>query len=88
MTPKNQRGTFTLAIFRMLNFDDFIMHSNSKLEHGSARNSIVEKLAFLGAKGPLLVGHFFDAGNFLYSSEESLLASLRKPVKFLNSHNR
>ena len=57
MTPKNQRGTLTLENFRMLNFDDFMSYSSyttkiyMKNMDGSARNSIVEKLAFLGSKG-------------------------------------
>ena len=54
MTPKNQ---ITLEIFRMLKFDDFIMYSSYttkmfiKNMGRSARNSVVEKLAFLGSKG-------------------------------------
>ena len=65
MSPKNQRGTLTLENFRMLNFD-FISNSSytnniyMKNMRGSARNTIVEKLALLGSKGPPLGGHFFD----------------------------
>ena len=70
MTPKNQRGTLTLEIFRMLNFDDFISNSSyttkiyMKNMGGSARNSKVAKLAFLGSQGPPLGCQFFDGRNF------------------------
>ena len=70
MTPKNQRGTLTLAIFRMLNFDDFISYSSytkiyMKNMGGSARNSIDEKLPILGSKGPHPLGvSFFRWLNF------------------------
>ena len=65
MDHKNQRGRswpLPSAIFRMLNFDDFISYYSyttktySKNMGGSARNSIVEKLAFLGSSDPPLGG--------------------------------
>ena len=68
---KTKGGTLTLEIFRVLNFDDFISYSSYTIKiymknmGGSARNSIVEKLAFLGSKGPPLGCHFFDGWNFL-----------------------
>ena len=72
MAPKNPRGTLTLEFFRMLKFDDFITYSSYTTKiyitsmASSARNSIVEKLAFLGSKGPLWGGgHFFDGWSFL-----------------------
>ena len=58
MAPKNPRGTLTLEFFRMLKFDDFIKYSSwttkiyMKNMGSSARNTIVEKLAILGSKGP------------------------------------
>ena len=60
MAPKNPRGTLTLEFYRMLKFDDFIMYSSYTTKiymtriATSARNSIVEKLSFLGSKGPPL----------------------------------
>ena len=60
MAPKNPRGDPYPRIFRMLKFDDFIMYSSYTTKiyitsiASSARNSIVEKLAFLGSKGPPL----------------------------------
>ena len=71
MTPKKQRGTHTLEIFRMLIFDDFIIYSSYTTKiyikniGGSARISIVEKLAFWRSNGPPLGGHFFDVRIFL-----------------------
>ena len=70
MTPKNQSGDPYLYIFRMLIFNDFIMYSSCttkiymKNMGGSARNSIVEKLAFLESKGPRW-GVIFHVYNFL-----------------------
>ena len=57
---KTPGGTLTLEFFRMLKIDDFIMYSSYTTKiyitsiASSARNSIVEKLAFLGSKGPPL----------------------------------
>ena len=51
-------GTLTLAIFRMLNFDDFISYSSYTTKNymknmgDSARKSIYKKLSFLGSKIP------------------------------------
>ena len=71
MAPKNPRGgTLTLEFFRMLKFDDFISYSSNttkiymKNMGGSARNTIVEKLAILGSKGPPLGVSIFRSLKF------------------------
>ena len=67
MTPKNPRGTLNLEIFRMLQFNAFIIYSSyttkiyMKNMGGSSRNSIVEKFAFWGSKGPPLGCRFPDS---------------------------
>ena len=66
---KTQGGTLTLEFFRMLKFDDFIMYSSYTTKiyitsmASSARNSIVEKLAFLGPRVPPW-GSFFRLFQF------------------------
>ena len=63
---------FTLAIFRMLTFDDFISYSSytttiyMKNKAGSARSSVVEKFAFLDSMASPL-GVIFSMVEMFYN---------------------
>ena len=67
-----QKMALSLEFFRMLTFDDFIMYSSyptkiyMKNMGGSARNSIVEKLAFLGSPWGVIFSMVEIFSNFVF----------------------